>query len=183
MRPRPAIGKIRSAGVIAVGLSAVTIALAPAASVRAQEPGKSSADAQFLSKVVPSIASSVTIIEYAVKSGSDERVREFAGRVLKQHKESVKTAMEHAKRLGIPVVTDADKDGKETFEKLSTLKGPDLDAAFLEWLSHIHHDTTLFETEVKNGADPELKAYAASSITAGNEHLKEARSLLAKLKQ
>lgn len=57
------------------------------------------------------------------------------------------------------------------------------DLGFLEWLSHIHHDTTLFENEVKNGADSQLKTYAANSITAGNEHLREARELLARLKK
>jgi len=68
-------------------------------------------------------------------------------------------------------------------DKLSTLKGPELDAAFLEWLGHIHHDTSVFDDEVKNGADPSLKTYAQNSITAGNEHLSEARELLAKLKK
>ena len=60
---------------------------------------------------------------------------------------------------------------------------PDLDVAFLEWLSHIHHDTTLFENEVKNGSDAELKTYAKDSITAGNGHLKEARELLGELQK
>lgn len=68
-------------------------------------------------------------------------------------------------------------------DKLSKLKGTDLDVAFLEWLSHIHHDTTGFDNEVKNGADPDLKTYAKNSITAGNEHLKEAREHLARLKK
>jgi putative membrane protein len=36
---------------------------------------------------------------------------------------------------------------------------------------------------VKNGSDPALKTYAQNSITAGNEHLSEARELLAKMKK
>jgi hypothetical protein len=63
------------------------------------------------------------------------------------------------------------------------MPGSDLDVAFLEWLSHIHHDTTVFDNEVKNGSDAELKTYAQNSITAGNEHLDEAREFLAKLKK
>jgi len=149
--------------------------------VRAQVNDKGGADAEFLTKAVPGIAASVKIIDYAVKNASDARVREFAGRVLKQHKESVQIASAHAKRLNIAVVTDPDKDSKEMIDKLSKLKGTDLDVAFLEWLGHIHHDTTVFENEVNNGADPDLKTYAKNSITAGNEHLKEAHELLAKL--
>ena len=95
-----------------------------------------------------------------MKNTSDEKVKEFAERVLKQHKGSVKTASGHAKRLKVAVDTDGDKDSKEMLDKLSKLKGSDLDVAFLEWLGHIHHDTTVFDNEVKNGSDAELKTYA-----------------------
>ncbi len=168
---------------IIVALSALVLVLAPADSVRAQENQKADADAEFLSKVIPGIAPSVKIIEYAQKNASDEKVREFAERVAKQHKESVKTASENAKRLNVEVVADPDKDGKETLDEWSKLKGADLDVAFLKWLSHIHHDTTVFENEVKNGADAEVKTYAKNSIAAGNEHLREARELLEKRKK
>jgi putative membrane protein len=167
--------------VMIVALSAL-LALSSATSVRAEEKEKANADAEFLTKVVPSIAASVKIIEYEVKNTADEKVKEFAERVSKQHKESVKTASGHAKRLNVAVDTDGAKESKEMLDKLSNLKGSELDVAFLEWLSHIHHDTTLFENEVKNGSDSELKTYAKNSIAAGNEHLKEARELLAKLK-
>jgi putative membrane protein len=166
-----------------VVLSALALVMSSATSVRAQEKEKADADAEFLTKVVPSIAASVKIIEYEVKNASDEKVKEFAERVLKQHKESVKTASEHAKRLKVAVDADGAKDSKEMIDKLSKLKASDLDIAFLEWLSHIHHDTTVFDNEVKTGADAELKTYAKNSITAGNEHLNEARELLAKLKR
>jgi putative membrane protein len=168
---------------ITVALSALAVAMSSAPWVRAQEKEKAGADAEFLTKVVPGIAASVKITDYAVKNASDEKVRNFAERVLKQHTESVKTASAYAQRLKIAVVTDPDKDSKEMIGKLSKLKGADLDAAFLLWLSHIHEDTTVFDNEVKNGADADLKTYAKNSIIAGNEHLKEARELLAKLKK
>ena len=84
-------------------------------------------------------------------------------------------------RLNVAVVTDPDKDSKETLDRLSQLKGTELDVAFLKWLSDIHADGAVFEGEVKNGADADLKTYARNSIIAGNEHLKEARELLEKL--
>ena len=180
MPSRSQIAPTRGARIITVALSALALALSPATAVRAEE--KADADAVFLTKVVPSIAASVKIIDYEVKNTSNEKVKEFAERVLKQHKESVKTASAHAKRLNIAVDADGDKESKEMLDKLSKLKGSELDVAFLEWLSHIHHDTTVFDDEVKNGSDATLKTYAKDSITAGNDHLKEARALLAKLK-
>ena len=164
-------------------LSSAALTLASATPVRADERENANADKTFLTKVVPSIAASVKIIEYQVKNTSDEKVKDFAQRVLKQHKESAKTAREHAKRLNIVVPADPDKDSKEMIDKMSKVKGSDLDVTFLKWLSHIHHDTSLFDNEVKNGSDSELKTYANNSITAGNEHLKEARELLAKLEK
>ena len=181
MRSRSQTTPIRGARISTVVLSALTLALSSTTSIRAQE--KNDADAEFLTKVVPSIAASVRIIDYEVKNTSDARVREFAQRVLEQHAGSVKTASEHARRLNIAVDTDAENGSKEMIDTMSKLKGPQLDVAFLEWLSHIHHDTTLFENEVKNGADSQLKTYAKNSITAGNEHLREARELVAGLKK
>ena len=183
MRSRSQTAPTRGARITIVGLSALALVLSSAISVRAQEKQKNDADAEFLTKVVPSIAASVKIIDYEVMNTSDERVREFAGRVLEQHKGSVKTASGHAKRLNVAVDTSGDEGSKEMIDKLSKLTGSDLDVAFLEWLSHIHHDTMVFDNEVKNGSDPELKAYAKSSITAGNEHLAEARELLAQGKK
>src|SRR5262245_8997813 len=131
---------------VVVALLVLALVLAPVSPVLAQQQG--SPDAEFLSKVIPGIASSVKIIEYAQKNASDEKVREFAGRVAAQHKGSVKTASEHAKRLKVTVVSDPVKDSKPILDQWSKLKGADLDVAFLEWLGHIHHDTSLFEGEV-----------------------------------
>jgi len=160
-----------------------SLALASLAPVRAQEKERANADAAFLTKAIPGIGASVKIIEYAGKNASDEKVKDFAERVGKQHKESVEIASGHAKRLKIAVVSDPDKDSKKTIDEWSKLNGTDLDVAFLKWLSHGHADTTMFDDEVKNGADADLKAYAKSSITSGNEHLKEAREHLARLKK
>src|SRR5262245_44003842 len=168
---------------ITVALSMLALALPSATSFRADEKQQANADTVFLTKVIPGTAASVKILEYAAKNASDEKVRDFAERVAKQHKEFVKTASEHAKRLKIAVVTNPDKDSKETIDKLSKLKGTDLDVAFLQWLSHGHEDTTVFESEVKNGDDADLKTFAKDAITTGNEHLKGARELLAKLKK
>jgi putative membrane protein len=168
---------------LTVLLSSLTFALAIAGSVRGQDKPQGNADTVFLTKVVPSIAVSVIIIDYAAKNAAAEKVRDFAERVAKQHKESVKTASEHAKRLKIKVVSDPDKNSKEMIDKLAKLKGVDLDIAFLQWLSRIHEDTTVFDNEIKNGTDTDLKTYAKISIDVGNEHLKEARALLAKVKK
>ena len=183
MSSRSQIAPTRSTRITTVVLSALALLLSCATSLRAQEKEKGGADAEFLTKVVPSIAASVKIIDYEVKNTSDAKVKDFAERVLKQHTGSVKTATEHAKRLNVAVDTDGDAGSKEMLEKLSKLKGTDLDVAFLEWLSRIHHDASVFENEVKNGSEAELKAYAKGSISAGNEHLKEARELLAELKK
>jgi putative membrane protein len=167
---------------IMIVLSALAVTLSSATSVRAQER-KADADAEFLTRVVPGIAASVKIIEHAAMNASDDKVRDFAKRVLKQHKESVKTASELAKRMKITVVTDAVKDSKEMIDKLTERKGTEADVAFLKWLIQIHENTTVFENEIKNGADADLKTYAKNSISAGNKHLKAARALLAKLKK
>jgi putative membrane protein len=168
---------------LTVLLSSLVIGLASSVSVRAQEKEKANADTDFLTKVIPGTAASVNIMQYAAKNAADPKVRDFAEHVAKQHKEFVKTASEHAKRLNIAVATDPDKDSKQTIDKLSKLKGADLDVAFLEWLIDGHKNTTVFDSEVKNGNDAALQTFAKDAITSGNEHLKGARELLAKIKK
>ena len=77
-----------------------------------------SATRSVVKKVIPGTAASVKIIEYAAKNAADEKVRGFAERVAKQHKEFVNVASGHAKRLNIAVVTDPDGRKMElTFER------------------------------------------------------------------
>jgi predicted outer membrane protein len=159
------------------------VSRASAGAVPDKEKQSADADADFLTQVIPGTAASVEIIEYAAKHASDETVRDFAERVAKQHKEFVKTATAHANRLNIAVVTDPDKDSKATIDKLSKVKGTDLDVAFLQWLSDGHENTAVFEDEVKNGDDKDLKTFANNAIASGHEHLHEARAILARLKK
>jgi putative membrane protein len=162
-------------------ITVLLLSLASAGSIPGED--KANADRVFLTKVVPGTAASVKIIEYAAKNASDGEVRHFAKHVAKQHQEFVETASEHAKRLKFAVVADPDKDSKETIDKLSKLTGAELDVAFLEWLIDGHKDTTVFDNEVKNGDDTDLKTFAKNAIASGNEHLQEARALLAKIKK
>jgi putative membrane protein len=168
---------------IGVLLSSLALSLASAASVRAEVKETPNADKEFLTKELPGTAASVKIMKYAAKNASLGEVRHFAKHVAKQHQEFVKTASEHAKRLRITVVTDPDRDSRETIDKWSKLKGTNLDVAFLEWLIDGHKDTTVFDDEVKNGDDADLKTFAKNAIASGNEHLEEARELLAKVKK
>ena len=65
--------------------------------------------------MVRSIAASIKIIEYEVNNTSDTSVKEFAQRVLDQHKGSVKTASGHAQRLNVTVDTDGNSIFVTTF--------------------------------------------------------------------
>jgi putative membrane protein len=170
------------AGPIAKEVLKFELSRASAGAVHAQVKLGADADADFLTKVIPATAASVEIIEYAAKHASDDKVRDFAERVAKQHQEFVKTATAHANRLNIAVVTDPEKDSQATIDKLSKVKGIDLDVAFLIWLSDGHENTAVFEDEVKNGDDTDLKTFANNAIASGHEHLHEARAILAKLK-
>jgi putative membrane protein len=133
---------------------------------------------------IPGVTAVAKVSEYAMKNASDEKVRDFAESVAKEHKEFVKTTAEIAKRLKISVVTGSDKESKEMIEKLSKLKGKEVDVAYLQWLINGHEKgMPLFEAEVKNGDDRELKTQATDAIKVGMEHIKGAQELLAKIKK
>jgi putative membrane protein len=167
-----------------VVLSSLAILLTSADSVPAQDKEKANTDTAFVTKVIPGVTAAASVSEYVAKNSSDEKVRDFAEAVAKQHKEFVKTAVDTAKRLKFAVATGPDKEGQEMIEKLSKLKGDDFNSAYLKWLIDGHEKgMSVFEAEVKNGADADLKAQAKESIKVGMEHIKGASELLGKIKK
>jgi len=122
------------------------------------------------------------VSEYAVRHASDERVRDFANRLVKDHQALDNTLTESAKRLKVAVAAGQEKETREKLDRLGKLKGPEVDAEYLQQMIHDHERAiALYESESNNAADPDLKAFATNNLPTLKKHLEEARNLRAKL--
>jgi len=163
-------------------LSSLLLAAGSGAFVQADN--KAASDTDFLSKAMVCGTEEVNTAEYAAKHASDEKVKDFAQRLAKDHRDLNNSMAQNAKRLKRAVVTGVEKDGKARMDKLSKLQGDEFDREFLQQMIDGHEKAvTLFESEASGGDDADLKAVAKDNLPTLKKHLKEARELLAKLKK
>ncbi len=145
---------------------------------------KATSDGDFLIKSMTAGVMEIKLSEYAAKNANDEKVKDYAQQLVKDHHTLNLTIAENTKRLKIAVLAGQEKDSKEKMDKLSRLKGNDFDLAYLQQMIEDHEKAVaLFESESKNGEDSDLKATAKSNLPLLKKHLQDARELMARLKK
>lgn len=167
-------------------ITSVALAVLLSQSALGAEEKKASADqdTDFLVKAFTGGVAEVRLSEYVAKHAADEKVRDFADRLAKDHKALNTTLGENARRLKVAVVAGQEKETKDKLDKLSKLKGNDLDLEFLHCMIDDHEKAIkVFEKESKSGLDSDLKTVATNNLKILKNHLDEARSHLARLKK
>ena len=86
--------------------------------------------------------------------------------------------MSIASAKGITLPTAIDDKHRNDVTKLSAKTGADFDKDFSKMMLKDHEKAVdLFEKQSTKGTDPELKAFAAKTLPALQEHLQMARAL------
>ena len=114
----------------------------------------------------------------AVQRGSSEGVKKFAQHSIDHHTQLNDELMTLASKKGVTLPKKVGKKEQEALDKLAKLSGPDFDKAYLETEIKDHSkDLSAFQKEAKSGKDPDVKAWAAKTVAAIEEHLKMAHDL------
>jgi len=151
--------------------------------LRAEEK-KPEVDTNFVVKAFSGGVAEVKLSEYAAKHAADDKVRDFADKLAKEHKALNTTLGENAKRLKIAVVAGLERETKDKYDRLAKLKDKELDVEYLQCMIDDHEKAVkVFEQESKSGSDSDLKTVATNNLPTIKEHLKEARAHLARLKK
>jgi putative membrane protein len=114
----------------------------------------------------------------AVQRGSSEDVKKFGQHSIDHHTQLNDELMQLATKKGVTLPKKMGKKEQGELNKIAKLSGPDFDKAYLEMEIKDHtKDLTAFQKEAKSGKDPDVKAWAAKTVEAIEEHLKMARDL------
>jgi putative membrane protein len=114
----------------------------------------------------------------AVERGSSEGVKKFGQHAIDHHTQLNDELMQLASKKGVMLPKKMGKKEQESLDKIAKLSGPDFDKAYLEMEIKDHSkDLSAFQKEAKEAKDPDVKAWAAKSVEAIEEHLKMARDL------
>jgi putative membrane protein len=138
----------------------------------------SSQDKTFVTKAGAGNLAEARLGELAEQKGGTPAVKEFGRWMATDHTFANNWLMGIAKEIpGIPQPMLTAQD-KAMYQKLEGLSGAEFDRQYLPGMVQGHVKAVgLFETEARDGSNPQIKGYAQSLLPVFRQHLAEAREL------
>lgn len=135
--------------------------------------GISEGDRKFVAQAVSSGMAEVEITKHTMDKAASAEVQKMAAHLYKDHTHANQELLRIAAQKGMSVPSAPGDDKRAEIDKLQALSGADLDRAVIGKLAAAHRDSIkLYEQQAKDGADADLKAFAAKTVPTLREHLK-----------
>ncbi len=139
---------------------------------------KKSPDQAFIRAANEIGQAEVKLGQLAEQSGMSDAVKKFGARMVEDHTRLGKELQNIATNKGIELPTGLDQQHQQLMDQLSKTRGAEFDRAYTADMVKGHQKAVdLFETEAKNGQDPDVKAWAEKSLSTLREHLRMAQQI------
>lgn len=127
--------------------------------------------AEFVTNVAASGMMEVEAAQIAVEKATHANVKEAARMILDDHKKANDQLMEIARSKNITLPGGLSEDQREELNKLREKTGKEFDEKYVEMVKDAHDkDVSRFRDAAQNLTDPELKAFAASTLPTLEKH-------------
>jgi putative membrane protein len=162
-------------------LSGITILALTSVSAMAQ---KGSADrvtgtsdsGAFMVKAAEGGLAEVELGKLAQTHASSDAVKNFGKRMVHDHTRINAQLSSIAAQRDVALPTKLDSEDRATVDRLSLLKGPQFDQAYMADMVRDHRgDIVEFRREAKYGADSATKQFAATNLPMLKDHLRQAK--------
>jgi putative membrane protein len=141
-------------------------------------------DRDFVRKAENANLLEVSLGEMAQQQAASPEVKQFGGRMAKEHTLASNKLLEISKKDKLEAPGDLDRKEYEMVQHLSGLKGRDFDRAYIKHMVENHkEDLQMFEQMAKEGANPDLRDYAKQTLSTLREHLKMAQDIYNKIER
>lgn len=141
-------------------------------------------DMKFVSEAASGNMLEVELGKYVSQQGSADEVKKFAERMVTDHSKANEDLMSIAQKKNITMPNQMSKKHMRTVERLKKLQGAELDRAYMKEMVKDHkEDVKKYRRAAEKLKDPELKSYAASTLTVLQEHQKLAQEIAGKMKK
>ena len=135
-------------------------------------------DSDFMVKAASCNNAEIQIAKLASSRSDSASVKEFANRIVTDHKVAFDKLAELFKDRKIGVTTGLEKSTKEELARLGELRGTEFDRAFLKHMVDEHKKAiAVFDNQVKNGKEAAIRDYAKTMLPDLQKHLKRAEEL------
>ncbi|ARV60646.1 DUF305 domain-containing protein [Nostocales cyanobacterium HT-58-2] len=136
-------------------------------------------DKQFMTKAAQSDQFEIQTSQQALKRSQNQEVKNFAQRMIQDHTQSTQELTQIAKKKGVALPKDVGQDNKPLLTKLTQSKGTNFDKAYLQGQVQAHTKTlSNYQNYLKQGQDPDLRAFAGKIEPIVAEHLQMAQNMV-----
>src|SRR5438067_1595292 len=118
----------------------------------------------------------------AAERASDPAVKEFGQRIASDHARASAELKTIAQKKGIQLPGELGRSQRSELDKLAKLSGAEFDKEYMSAMVKDHEtDVKDFETQAKQGGDPDIKAFANKTLPVLQRHLEMARAAAKKV--
>ena len=136
------------------------------------------ADRRFAEKAMQGGMAEVEAGKMAMDKAQDAQVKAFAKRMVDDHSKANAELAKIASTKGITPPAAVDGGHKRKMDRMSSKSGADFDRAYMDDMVDDHQATVRdFRSAAKSAKDPEIKAFAASTLPTLEQHLQEAKTI------
>ena len=134
--------------------------------------GQMRADHKFAMETAMGGLMEVELGKLAASKGASDEVKQFGQKMVDDHSKANEELMRVASSKGMTPPTTLDAKHQAAVQKLSALSGEKFDKEYVKMMVSDHKkDVSEFQKEASRGADPDIKAFAASTLPTLQEHL------------
>jgi putative membrane protein len=119
----------------------------------------------------------VQLGQLAQQKGQSDQVKQFGERMVQDHTQANEQLKSIAQAKGIALPASLDDKHRKHLDKMQNLSGAEFDREYMKHMVNDHQKAVkLFKRQADRGADPDLKAFAASTLPKLQDHLAMAKS-------
>ncbi len=135
-------------------------------------------DKKFVKDAALGGMTEVELGKIAAQKGASDGVKQFGQKMVDDHTKANDQLKELASKDKLEIPDSLDAKHQSRVDKLSKLSGPQFDKAYIkDQLKDHEKDVSEFQNEAQNGADPNVKQFAATTLPTLQEHLKMVKEL------
>lgn len=154
----------------------------PASGLVPAAPAFSQQDVNFVRTAAASGSAEIELAQLAATRAVTPQVRDFAYRMLNDHRLMADDLDRRVIRRGMTVSWSPDPNDVTTYNRLASLSGKSFDRAYMEHMVMAHERALrVFQRQAGYGQDPDLRAAAQAAVPVVRNHLAMARDVRASL--
>jgi putative membrane protein len=158
-------------------LLSLTVALALSSGTALAE-GISAEGKDFIKDAAQGGIAEVKLGGLAMKNASDQKVKDFGGRMIREHMKANAQLVALAAKERVALPADVGDEHEKTYDELARLSGLQFDKAYVDAMVEDHEkDVAEFEKIAKQAKDDEVGKFASQTLPTLRQHLEQARSL------